>query len=119
MSVFLSAPWKMKSKEFDGYIPVTESNKKEAIINGRCLYVIEVYGSVITYRGFINMRPRLVKCRLSITGHPHLKDSSLYISEDEDLDQYKKSFVTLFDKLIKEKTLYIKLTDPITKYTRV
>lgn len=101
------------------YISVTPINRKEAIIIGRTLYVIERSGHLINYCGYITIRPRLVKCRLQVSNHPHMKDHQVYIPDDETPEDYKGGFGPLLDKLIEEKKLFIKLKDPITKYTRV
>ncbi|HHT9135860.1 MAG TPA: hypothetical protein ACFYEK_01305 [Candidatus Wunengus sp. YC60] len=93
-------------------------NIEEAKKMGRTFYVIERSGNLIKYNGFITIRPRLVKCKLQMTNHPFLKDSVTWIPSDESEQDYK-SFGPLINMLLEEKKLYIKLKDPITKYTRV
>jgi hypothetical protein len=109
------APWTMKAKEFATFRAVNEGNRKNAIVLGRVLYVI----SKGQYRGYFDVRPRLVKCRMSITNHPHMADQKVYIPEDESVEEYKKSFDSLITSLISEGSLYINIKDTLIKYSRL
>lgn len=118
MSVYNSPGWKMKPKEFELFTAVTASNRKNAVIMGRVLYVIEKVGSMITYRGYIVVRPRLVKGRVSVKQHPFLPDHGAYINEDEDFDSYRDSFNKIITLKISENQLFFKLTDKLVKYDK-
>jgi hypothetical protein len=107
----------MKAVEFKDYTLITPANRKSAIIKGRVVYCIEFIGkSIINYNGSFPIRPRLVKGRLKMKGHPFLPDADTFVNEDETLENYKTSFDALITLLIEKKQLYFKLTDPLIKY---
>lgn len=106
----------MKAAEFKDYTLITTANRKNAIIKGRVLYCIEFAGTLINYNGSFFVRPRLIKGRLKMNGHPFLPDVNTYIGEDEDFNEYKTSFNVIITLLIEKKQLYFKLTDPLIKF---
>jgi hypothetical protein len=106
----------MKPKELEDYTLITPSNRKNAIIKGRIVYCIEGTGTLLLYNGSFPVRPRLVRGRLKMSGHPFLPDANTYVNEDEDFNEYKESFDALITMLISKKQLYFKLTDPLLKY---
>lgn len=119
MSAYNKAPWLMKKGEMAAYIPVTNLNRKDAVIMGRTFYCIEVVGPFITYQGYFTIRPRLTNGRMQVSGHPHMRSYSVWMQEDESPADYKEAFDSLISRLIEEKKLYINLKDKITKYKRL
>lgn len=117
MSFYLKAPQAMKRADMKNYTPVTADNRKNAAVLGRVLYIISDDGAMITYNGFMTIRPRLTKGKLKITNHPHLKDIETFIPEDEPAEVNRRDTTLLIDKYIREKSLYVNLKDSITKYT--
>lgn len=118
MSVYNTPGWKIKPGDFKNFIAVTTANRKNAVVMGRVLYVIESNGTLIQYRGYIVVRPRLIKGELKIQGHPHMNDQNYFLREDEDYNEYVSSFDKLITQQINKKQLYFKLSDPLVKYIK-
>jgi hypothetical protein len=107
----------MKPGEFEDFTPITVTNRKAAIIKGRVVYCIEFVGkTIIIFNGSFPIRPRLVKGRIKMKGHPFLPDADTFVNEDETIEAYKTSFDALITLMIEKKQLYFKLTDPLIKY---
>ncbi len=114
MSTFNSPGWRVKPKDFESFTAVTISNRKNAVVMGRILYVID---DIKCYKGYFVIRPQLVKGRLSITNHPYLPDNNIFIKEDEPFNDYKSSFDKLITLQIEKQQLFFKLTDQLIKHT--
>lgn len=115
MSAFNTPGWKIKPKEMESFISVTAANRKNAVVMGRILYVID---DLRTFKGYFTIRPRLVKGRLIITNHPYEKDQNYFLKEDESAEYYKSSFDKLITLKINEKQLFFKLTDTLVNYDK-
>lgn len=118
MSVYNTPGWKVKPADMKTYTPVTAANRKNAVVMGRVLYVIESNGNLINYRGYFVVRPRLVRGELKIQGHPHMTNQNTFIPSDEDYNEWKNSFDSLITQQINKKQLFFKLSDPLVKYIR-
>lgn len=118
MSVYNTPGWKVKPTDMKLFTAVTAANRKNAVVMGRVLYVIESNGSLVNYRGYFVVRPQLVKGELKIQGHPHMTDQNYYFREDEDYNDYVKSFDKLITQQIEKKQLFFKITDPLVKHIK-
>lgn len=114
----------MSRKQFSEFIPVTELNRKNAIVQGRIIYVISEMGKVITYRGFKVIDPCFDKGRWRIDHLPFAKNVpgkafETYIFTGVDRNDWAKDWKAIIDKGIKEKELFIKPSDPIIQYFKI
>lgn len=109
---FNSPGRKIKPQEMEDFTPITSVNRKNAVILGRILYVID---DLKIFKGYISIRPRLVKGRLKIE-HLHEPNQNYWLKEDETLEDYKSSFDKLITLQIETKQLFFKLKDPLIKY---
>lgn len=100
------------------FISVTTTNRKNAVVMGRILYVIESNGTLVNYRGYFVVRPRLLKGEMKVHGHPYMTDQNYFLREDEDYNEYVKSFDKLITQQIEKKQLFFKLTDPFVKHIK-
>lgn len=103
--------WKVKN--IKDYTLVSSSNRKNAVVIGRILYVID---DLLIYKGYFTIRPILKKGKLTIKDHLHEIDQNYFLREDEDFNDYKSSFDKLITQKINEKQLFFKLTDTLVKY---
>lgn len=113
-------PWNMKKNAIKDFIQVTEDNRKNAIVVGRILYVIDLNGSVYQFRGTFSIDPCFTKGWFRYPLKPwqnnfpgHIK---VFMPEDIDYNAWASQNKFLIDDYIFKKTLYIKPTDPILKF---
>lgn len=120
------APWSSKEGAFKEMVPVTELNRKNAIVQGRMVYIIEPETkSMSRYCGFITICPRYTKGEWLWPLEPFLprwpehKDKThykIYFDCDQDYEKYKNDYKILIDRGIANKTLYINPKDPILTF---
>lgn len=122
------APWIMKKGEFETFIPVTEANRKQAIVIGRILYTIsKESGNNYRYCGFITVQPCFFIGWWQMPIEPFIpRDAKfkskthwkVYLDKNKNRDEWGSEYKTLFDRLIKDKELYIKQSDPILTFIK-
>lgn len=114
-----AAPWSVATKYVnDNFILVTNDNIKNAKVLGRVFYIWEVGEKASIYKGHIDLRPRLVPCRVMVENHPLGLNSEVYIKEEESREEYAefgKHILTLLSK----KELFIRPTDKLINYSKI
>lgn len=119
---FAEGPWTIKKAEVDTFAKVTESNRKQAIVIGRILYIIAKDGNVYTYCGAMTIDPCLLKGWWKWPFLPFVNKSlshfKVYVDSDKSRDDWAAEYKGLIDKYINEGTLYIKREDPILTYIK-
>jgi hypothetical protein len=121
---FSAGPWPMKPKEAEKFRLVTPENRKQAIVYGRILYIIEQIGTHFIFKGTMTADPRFTKGKVKYpfkpweTAKTGLSHFDVYIDEDQNYEKWVQSNKTLIDKFISEKVLYINPSDKILTYTQ-
>ena len=115
---FLAGPWTIKQAAIDTFMKVTPENRKQAVVQGRIMYVIST-SRPMTYKGFFTIDPCLTKgwwkmpFRPFDTGSGHYR---VFINEDIVRAKWAKDFNDLITRHVANEELFIKPTDPILKY---
>jgi hypothetical protein len=118
-NTYASGPWYFKKDEVkQKFIRVDESNRKNACVNGRILYIIE--GSL--FRGSFVLQPCFPRGGVKMpwkpweAGYPgHYR---VFLDTDSSIDEHVKTYRTLITQYIEEQTLYINPKDPILKFLK-
>lgn len=120
-SDFKTSPWTIKSEYVaTNFVLVTESNIKNAKVMGRVFYIWEVEDKMATYLGHIDLRPRMMPCRLQITRHPLGLNfvEGIWIKEEESREEYEK-FGKQIVKYMNDKMLFVRMSDSIINYLKI
>ncbi len=117
----LTFPQKIPSTRFIGFTKVTNENRKELIVLGRVLWIIEKnpIGTGYIINGCFPVRPKMeAKRTLSVSGDPHvgLKEYQVFIPFEEKLEDYKDRLNSVINKGISDGTLYVKNSEKLVKY---
>lgn len=118
------APWIMGRKEFEKFIPITDINRKNAIIQGRIIYRISVVGNIITFCGHKVIDPCFTKGRWKIDHLPFTKNVSsptfeVYIFDEMNRGEWASFWEKTLRKGIEKKELFINPNDPIIQYYKL
>jgi len=115
-------PWTMKKAEVDTFARVTESNRKQAVVIGRILYIISKEGNVYTYGGCMTIDPCLLKGWWKWPWLPFVNQRTshfrVFIESDMSRDDWAADYKALLDMHIEKEQLYIKREDPILTYIK-
>lgn len=114
---YKKAPWPISKKLYEEFTLITEKNKAEAFVKGRILYCIEVIGTMITYKGFFEIDPRISKGQLHVSNHMFFQNCSIWCSNTESIESYKERFIPV-TLMLEKKQLYYRKTDKIVSYKR-
>lgn len=113
-------PWIFKKNVINDFIRVTDFNRKQAVILGRILYVIDLVGTDNRFCGTMIIEPCYLKGEWKVpyrpwmNGYPgHFKS---VFRENMDYNEWVSNNDKMISKFISENTLYIKTTDPILKF---
>ena len=119
-SDFKAPPWTCKTKYVDdNFILVTEENIKNAKVLGRVFYIWEVGEKISTFLGHIDLRPRLLPCKIKIENHPlKLNAEIIWIQQEESREEYAEFGKSILNYL-KEKKLFIRPTDTLISYLKI
>lgn len=87
---------------------------------GRVFYIWEVEEKMSTYFGHIDLRPRMMPCRLQVTKHPLGLNfvEGCWIKEEESREEYAEFGKSILSAM-NEKKLFIKPTDTIINYLKI
>jgi hypothetical protein len=119
---FRLAPWPMHKKELNDYVLLTDDNKKNAMVTGRIIYVID---SSITkepqYCGYKTFDPCFTQGLYNITlpDFWDLKEMKHAVPADMDKAEWQKMWVSLINDGVRRKRLYIKKNDQLIKYFKL
>lgn len=119
------APWVMSRKEFEKFIPVTELNRKNAIVQGRILYIISEVGKIITYNGNRIVDPCFTKGKWRIDHAPwHIKNTpsptfDVYFFSSVEREHWASEWAAMIREGIQKKELFINPSDPIIQYFKI
>lgn len=117
---YLKGPWALKKNEINDFSLVTEINRKNAIVQGRILYVIQREGRAPVYCGFFTIDPCFTKGWWKVPCKPFEKKDEAhrrtFIHEDIVRAKWASEYKSLLDLHIKNEQLFIKSTDPILTY---
>lgn len=120
---YAKGPWVIKHGAIKNYIPVTELNKASVLIIGRILYIIDTLGRTKTFRGTMTIDPCFTKGKFNYPFKPwdngKRSHYEVYFPEDMNYEEYKTVNRALVEKYMSEKSLYIKMEDPILKYYKI
>ena len=113
-------PWEMKRTLIVDFRLITPDNRKNAIVTGRILYIIEPNGLNFTFRGTMSIDPCFVQGWFKYplkpwqSGYP--SHTRVYMNANMDYNVWASENKILIDRYINEKVLYLKPTDPILTY---
>lgn len=116
------APWDLKNGDISNYAQITEANRKNAIVLGRILYVVEKNGRTHQFCGTFSIDPRFTKGWIGYPikpweqGYPGHR--RVYMPEDLNYEEWKSNNDKMITTFIQEKKLFIKTDDPILTYTK-
>lgn len=99
----------------DNLIQVTEANRKFCIKLGRKVHRYKKTTKGYEYHHWFDIRPRLQMGWLTITGG-EIPVWKVFISKDEDREDYIDGFDSIIKLGIKEGILYINPEEPLIKY---
>lgn len=108
-------------KNLEGFVLITPENRKTAIVIGRILYTIHK-GKLVNYD---KIGPCFKRGWYEIphfpwnTEHPYVQGKThfkMWSGEESNFNAWKDMWKDTIDKGIADKTLYIRLTDPILTY---
>jgi hypothetical protein len=116
-----AGPWPINRSLIEGFIKVTESNRKQAVVYGRILYIIDPSGSNYIFRGTMSVDPYFDrgwhhypwKPWQGKTGH-----FRVFMTNGVPYDEWKDANKKLINTYIAEGSLYIKQSDPILTYIK-
>jgi hypothetical protein len=110
----LHGPWNMSRAEKEKYIKVTHENVKNAKVLGQIFYVI----TGLTFRGAFSIDPCFSKGWWHIEKKPWETPgyTRVYFPAGMDEGEYIATYKALFEKYLREESLYIKQSDPIIKF---
>ena len=116
-----TSPWTIKSEYVStNFVLVTPDNIKNAKVLGRVFYIWEVGEKISTYLGHIDLRPRIVPCRLQVVKHPlglNFVDG-VWVKEEETREDYEK-FGKQIVKYMNDKMLFVRMSDTIINYFKI
>jgi len=112
----------MKESLLNTFRKVTEENRKQAIILGRVLYVIERKGSLITYRGSFSIDPCFEKGYYWYPCRPWQKNKEshykVFMNEGINRSEWIAINKRLIDMYISQECLYLNPSDPILTFKK-
>ena len=115
---FLAGSWALKKNEINDFTKVTADNRKQAIVQGRIMYVIKMD----SYSGFFTIDPCFTKGWWKIPFAPFFKKDvkhyRVYFNNDIPRVKWAKDFNSIITKHVESGELYIKPTDPILTYIK-
>lgn len=100
----------------ESYILVTEEKKSEILVIGRPVYIFEKGQTKNYYMGCFDIRPKMKKGILTITGHPLFGDCECNVRETESKEDYLQSIQSVVQILLKKGILYYRENDRLVKY---
>jgi hypothetical protein len=114
-------PQALPKTRFSGYVKITDQNRKELIVLGRVMWIIDKapVGPGYIINGCFPIRPRLKKNAILCShGDPMCGGANpqTFIDFEENEEDYVKSFKSVIDKAINDGTLYIKEKEKLVKY---
>lgn len=115
------------SLSLQGFVLITEDNRKQAVVIGRIFYNLTVKNGKNILGGFWHIWPCMKKGWVHHPyypwdfEHPYIKDTGrthwkFYQEKDDNYIKWVRTFKERIDKGIKDSNLYIRTTDPILKY---
>lgn len=115
-------PWDLKKGAINDFVAVTASNRKNAIVLGRILYIIRLNGTIYQFCGTMSVDPRFTKGWFGYplkpwqTGFPG--HQRIFMPEDMDYNDWKNNNDKIISAHIESKELYIKPSDPILTFKK-
>ena len=113
--------WILKKNEIDEYLIVNELNRKDVITIGRVLYIISKSGSNYLFRGAMVINPCFTKGWYNYPLMPWqcFDKTHFRVNLDEtNKDEWAKSYKSLIDNYIQEKSIFYKKSDPILEFIK-
>lgn len=87
---------------------------------GRVFYIWDVGEKMSTYLGHIDLRPRMMPCRLQVIKHPlglNFVDGC-WIKEEETREDYMV-LGNIIKKAMYDKMLFVRMSDTIVNYLKI
>lgn len=110
----------MKRTLIGNYRLITQDNRKNAIVVGRILYIIEPLGLNYTFRGSMSIDPCFTQGWIKYPYKPwqqgYPNHFRVYMNANMDYNVWAAENKILIDNYIENKVLYLKPTDPILTY---
>lgn len=119
---FLNAPWVMKPAQLDDFVLITEANKKNAMVIGRIIYVIDdAKTKTPKYGGYKTFDPCFKQglYRITLPSFWSIEEMKHPVPADQDKKEWDRFWVAIINDGIKRERLFIKKNEPLIKYFKL
>lgn len=119
---YRKVPFTIKPAAMEDYVLLTEANKKTAMVTGRVLHVIDdAHTKNPKYCGYKTFDPCFSQglYRITLPEFWDIKEFSHAVKEDQNVEEWKKMWVSIVNDGIKKGRLFIKKNEPLIKYFKL
>jgi len=103
---------------FKEFVKVTDDNKNKALTVGRIAYeIVKKDAKTMTIKRILEYHPRCVKGHIQVIGHPVHGNMDYWIFSEQPVSEHRQMLIDCFGRCMNEGNLYIRLSEPLMKYS--